>query len=116
MPRRALALPLLLVVVSCGPALQPLPPMTPLAPLPAPSSEAPSPSPARTTAARSAGAAPERDAFLNALYERGLLVPVQGIAASQIPDTFNEPRDGARVHNAADILAKRGTPVLAADD
>jgi murein DD-endopeptidase MepM/ murein hydrolase activator NlpD len=116
MLRRALALPLLLVVVSCGPALQPLPPMMPLAPLPAPSSEAPTPSPARATTVRAAGAPSERDAFLSALYERGLLVPVQGIAASQIPDTFNEARDGARVHNAEDILAKRGTPVLAAED
>jgi peptidoglycan LD-endopeptidase LytH len=115
MLRRALALPLLLVVVSCGPALQPLPPMMPLAPLPAPSAESPTPAPAHSPA-RSAAAVPERDAFLSALYERGLLVPVQGIIASQIPDTFKDARDGARVHNAEDILAKRGTPVLAADD
>jgi murein DD-endopeptidase MepM/ murein hydrolase activator NlpD len=59
---------------------------------------------------------PERDAFLAALYQRGLLVPVQGISASHIPDTFHDARDGMRVHNAEDILAKRGTPVLAADD
>lgn len=86
--------------------------MKPLAPLSAPSPEAPTPKPARATSER----APERDAFLSELYARGLLVPVQGIAASQIPDTFNDARDGARVHNAEDILAKRGTPVLSADD
>jgi len=45
-----------------------------------------------------------------------LLVPVRGIAASQIPDTYDAARDGSRVHNAQDILAKRGTPVLSADD
>jgi murein DD-endopeptidase MepM/ murein hydrolase activator NlpD len=61
-------------------------------------------------------AAPERDHALESLRARGLLVPVQGIAANRIPDTFDAPRDGARVHNAQDILAKRGTPVLAADD
>jgi murein DD-endopeptidase MepM/ murein hydrolase activator NlpD len=72
--------------------------------------------PARASTTRSAGDAPERDALLTALYERGLLVPVQGIAASQIPDTFKDARDGSRVHNAEDILAKRGTPVLSADD
>jgi murein DD-endopeptidase MepM/ murein hydrolase activator NlpD len=106
MLRRALALPLLLVVVSCGPALKPLPPVSPLAAHAVP--------PARP--ARPAPGAPEHDVLLAALYARGLLVPVQGIAASEIPDTFNDARDGARVHNAQDILAKRGTPVIAADD
>ena len=113
MLRRTLALPLLLVVVSCGPALKPLPPM---APLPAPS-ESPSPVAVRSApAVRPAPRPPEHDALLAALYEHGLLVPVQGITASQIPDTFNDARDGARVHNSQDILAKRGTPVIAADD
>ena len=59
---------------------------------------------------------PERDPAVEAMRERGLFVPVKGIAASQIPDTYDAPRDGARVHYAQDILAKRGTPVLAADD
>ncbi|MFI5231134.1 MAG: M23 family metallopeptidase [Gemmatimonadales bacterium] len=115
MLRRALALPLILVVVSCGPALQPLPPMMPLAPLPSPSSESPAPVAGRAGAERAARP-PEHDAFLTELYARGLLVPVRGVAASQIPDTFKDARDGVRVHNAEDILAKRGTPVIAADD
>ena len=109
-----MAVPLLLAVVSCGPALQPLPPMAPLPGLPPePRAEAPAPVP---SADRTAAIAPERDAALETLRERGLLVPVQGIVASQIPDTYDSPRDGARVHNAQDILAKRGTPVLSADD
>ncbi|MGH7655155.1 MAG: M23 family metallopeptidase [Gemmatimonadaceae bacterium] len=116
MLRRALAVPLLLVVASCGPPLKPLPPMAPLAPLPAPPSESPSPVLPRGSAERAAPRPPEHDERLAALYERGLLVPVQGVAASQIPDTFKDARDGVRVHNAEDILAKRGTPVLAADD
>lgn len=46
-----------------------------------------------------------------------LLLPVAGISASQLSDTFNEARGGgSRVHEALDIMAPRGTPVLAAVD
>jgi murein DD-endopeptidase MepM/ murein hydrolase activator NlpD len=45
-----------------------------------------------------------------------LLVPVQGVTAAQLRDTFNERRDGLRPHEAIDIAAPVGTPVLAADD
>jgi murein DD-endopeptidase MepM/ murein hydrolase activator NlpD len=113
MLRRAFVVSLLFAVTACGPPLQPLPPM---APLPAPLSESPGPVVPRVTAERATPRPPEHDTFLAELYARGLLVPVQGVAASQIPDTFNDARDGARVHNAEDILAKRGTPVIAADD
>jgi len=114
MTRPWLALPLLLAVVSCGPALKPLPPM---APLPEPPSESPSPRYAAAPAGdRNTAGEPGRDVAIESLRERGLLVPVKGIVASQIPDSYDAARDGARVHYALDILAKRGTPVLAADD
>lgn len=46
----------------------------------------------------------------------GLLLPVQGIAPSQLRDTFTDARSEGRVHDAIDIMATAGTPVLAVAD
>ena len=44
-----------------------------------------------------------------------LLIPVAGVAARQLTDTWGQSRAaGAREHDAIDILARRGTPVVAA--
>jgi murein DD-endopeptidase MepM/ murein hydrolase activator NlpD len=47
----------------------------------------------------------------------GLAIPVAGIKANQLTDTFTQARaGGARVHDAIDIMADEGTPVIAATD
>lgn len=45
----------------------------------------------------------------------GLVVPVAGVRIEDLVDTYAQARAaGARVHDAIDIMAPRGTPVLAA--
>lgn len=45
-----------------------------------------------------------------------LLIPVQGVSGSQLSDTFTDARSADRVHDAIDIMAPAGTPVLAVAD
>jgi murein DD-endopeptidase MepM/ murein hydrolase activator NlpD len=49
-----------------------------------------------------------------ALAERGLIIPVEGVDPSRIHDSYSASR-GGRTHDAVDIMAAHGTPVIAAD-
>jgi murein DD-endopeptidase MepM/ murein hydrolase activator NlpD len=107
--RPVLLLPALaLVTAACGPAIRPSRPLAPVrvpeAALPEPPSESPPP------------AAPLALTDEDYLHEHLLMVPVEGVRPEKVADTYWQARDGGeRTHQAVDILAKRGTPVLSAD-
>ncbi|AXA85206.1 endopeptidase [Lysobacter oculi] len=97
---------------------------TPVATLPAPNATPASPTPSNAAPATIVvdphgseppiGTAPPLPAPVAA--PSGLVIPVQGIAATQLIDTFTQARGENRVHDAIDIMAPHGTPVLAVAD
>lgn len=60
--------------------------------------------------------APAVEPPLPILLPPQLLIPVAGVRASQLSDTYGDRRGATRPHEALDIMAARGTPVLAAAD
>jgi peptidoglycan LD-endopeptidase LytH len=50
------------------------------------------------------------------LRSRSLLVPVAGVTAGDLRNSFADTREQARQHEAIDIAAPRGTPVLAVEN
>ena len=54
--------------------------------------------------------------FFGTLEGRTLDMPVVGARTMDLRDSFEEARGGTRHHEAIDILAPRGTPVIAVDE
>jgi murein DD-endopeptidase MepM/ murein hydrolase activator NlpD len=92
--------------------------------VPAPAALVPAPSPGDSTdgvltpllpAALSDAPARPSVGDLDRLRDRDLILPVSGFDLGKLRDNFAEAR-GGRVHEAIDLVAPRGTPVLAVDD
>ena len=63
-----------------------------------------------------ASASPREPDEVQYLRRRRLIVPVAGVHADELRNDFHAARGGGRRHNAIDILAPFGTPVISADD
>jgi murein DD-endopeptidase MepM/ murein hydrolase activator NlpD len=66
--------------------------------------------------AQSPPQSPQSNVNSNAHANTNLLIPVAGVRPGELRDTYDDARSEGRVHNAIDIMAAKGTPVLAAAD
>ena len=74
-----------------------------------PEPEISAPAPVVTAPARATSGTPE-----SALAAKSLIIPVEGVDPSRVRDSYTSAR-GGRTHDAVDIMAARGTPVIATD-
>jgi murein DD-endopeptidase MepM/ murein hydrolase activator NlpD len=94
-----------------SPATSPAPTAPAIAPSPA--SQSPEETPPPQNDQTSSSPQPLNDNFVGTLK---LIIPVAGVKPDQLLDTFADARSEGRIHDAIDILAPAGTPVLAAAD
>ena len=112
MYQRVWVAPLLMISVGCS---QRAPYRVVAAPAPTTTQQAAPasrPLPALSAVARAPGASDAADAA----HLSALVFPVPSVASSRLDDSFDAPRGGGRRHNAIDILAPKGSPVLSVED
>src|SRR4051812_47777433 len=110
MNRKVLALAVILLSACTiqQPITEPIPDRTS-----EPSTSSPRPT-SPTVSASTTPAEPLTEEDIEYFDVHPMMVPVDGVEPRVLRDTFHEGRDSGRTHNATDILAPRGTPVLAA--
>ena len=72
--------------------------------------------PAPQSGASAPAISPVTDAEVAELAARKLLIPVDGVKAAQLQDTYTQSRSNGRLHEAIDIMAPAGTPVRAVEN
>ena len=87
---------------------------TPVRPAAAKSVRTPITTATPVTPAEASGIAPSSES--PPLGASGLLIPVHGKTRADLVDTFTDARSQGRLHDAIDIMAPAGTPVLAVAD